>query len=434
MPFENQGKAKAGREFLARELAPGPLQLDMLRTLAQGAGVGETAMQIAAKQLHIVKDSGMWSLPVPESTRPRERVRTRDADGADDSEWRPATSLKANTPNPVLSSLAGKIERLRNAGRELEIFRWVDGVPCYLGSVAPGSFSLGWLKRAHGGGRYAVDGIELNIAGPAVELAPPPAVAAPALATASGPLDFGSMFLMMLKGQQDMVTALLGKQTAVAPGPAFDPIAMMRTLDEMIARRQIPAPPPAPFDVIRDAIKLGRDSVGRGGNGDGDDDGKGGDPMFGRIVGIADRVTGMIASRITAPATAPGQPPVIGAGSPQPAAPAVDDGPIPITIIERVADELKPFIARMTAAAGAGTPASEVASYVVKAVDDERFQLLAEAAERPQFVQEMMAKLEPLVGPNYRGWYHELAKELQRELAAATADDDDSDDERTRKG
>lgn len=402
-----------GRKFLTT---------NQVRERAEADGLNwDSVRGIADGMENVERAGGYWRIVRAVKRRARRERNHHRApappqydDDADEEEETPEPARVAEDP---IARLQHTVNAAGLAGKQIDVFRDHEGRPAYVGSVTASEFSLRWLARTYGGGRYIIEGLEVHIEGPPRVGSVPPATVAPAVPVP--PMDPWAMMLRMQEQQSALLTALLTRQQT----PALDPVALLDKLDAMAQRRVGPAATPAPFDQLREAIKLGYDTA-KGRPAPDSDDEEDGDPMLRRLLSVADNVTGIIKEKMSGPSPAPvpTAPPGTVPEGRDPRLPAP-----PVTLMQRIGRELAPYMAPLTVQARRKASPAEVAQYIVRALDEPMFQMLAEASERPQFVEDITAEMAPGIPPDLAPWFNDLAGAMQRELAATTVSDEDDE-------
>lgn len=412
-----RGVLEKAREFLRAELGDGPKLREPLLRAAQAAGYNEKNVEMASRQLGIISDRvkvdglgwrARWQLPGPGAPEPAPAWPIP----APPDPTRPAAVTDAELPN-----LGASLEQLQQLRSMVDVYRYVDGEPAYLDSLPGNEISLRTIKRRYGGGRYALPSAGVTFV---IEGAPLSAEGADTQPRARGRLegtnrpepavaggDVMQLMLAMVKQQGDLIIALLTK------GSASDPVSMFKAVDDAVARRLEGAGPQQPaqqaLELIREGMKLGRDTAGEG---DGDDD------SFVRVIDKVSPFINALAKRI-GPTEAPSAAPAL------PAAPDAPPSPtIPLTYLQRVLADLAPILPDLCSHAKKATDVNQIASFILQEATDEQYESLAGAADSPQFVTELMGELAKRL--QHHGyalpWLRKVAERLNELLAEDRTD------------
>jgi hypothetical protein len=390
------GALERSREYLKAELAQGPRLRVSLEKSAIAQGYNPANLHAAARTLGIVSDrirvEGMgwrarWSLPPENADGVRPHRPPPD----------PSTPLPVTDDSPI--AIGEQLQKIQQLQRLVDIYRRTDGELAFIDSLPGTECTLRQIKRRFGGGRYNVEGQEFIIEGSPVSpegesmvMRPrgSQVVQAPPAATGTG-IDTGALLMTVFKQQGDILIALLTKrETAVS-----DPVAMFKAVDDAVARRLATAPPATPVEQL---LKMYRDGMAMGqGMAEGRDPEEAGWSKM--LETVAPALNGLVARFAPVP---PAAAPV--AVVPPPAAlPAHPEG-LPVTPLARVMVDLAPALPQLLEEAKKGTPAATIAEYIHQNADQAQYDALAEAAESPQFVEQLLEELGRLVAPIKAGW------------------------------
>jgi hypothetical protein len=400
------------RSFLMDALANGPRLGTAVRMQADALGISERQVERARVALGVKRKKtakgSMWFI---EGT----------AGGEPDVARVPAGSRPAAVP-PALSQLSRTVEALQRAGQLITIWRIVPGVPtpAYVTQVPASDFSLGWVKRALGGGRFIIDTIEVAIEGRPKEYSDPtdpnpaPVVAEPARGMDINDKLF-ALVLEQMKASQVRVST--------------DPLEMALKIVGLL--RPAPMGLPGLLDLIGKVRELG---IG---------DGPG--PRETNMMDVAkemapmlNALAGVVASRVAAGA-APHPVPsgTAGAGLPTaaPAAPPLtlppmthDGAPTPVfpaTPVGAAVRELFPHLGLINAQArNPMVRPQDVAKYILDNATPELYGTIDEAVSDAQFnggaaaPGSAISLLAPHIPEDLVGWYASLVVAIRDDVLA----------------
>jgi hypothetical protein len=413
------------RQWLVEALKAGPR--DRAELLAQAARVGirENALMRAATAAKVLKvRNGMANDPTHTVTWSLPAAGGADASGsvsAVNPAPAPATTTppRLETPPGSLARLSAAIEMLQRAGRTVAIWRIIPGAPHpgYVTSVAASDFSLEWVKRWLGGGRFVVEGgHEFAIEGPPKMYVDPynaePMLAGVDRSTPPAPDINDKLFALVLeqlKASQvratvdpleaalRIVTLIRQQEGADKPAPA-GPLEMLRALKELgvelgdFVGEGTDGKPPASFpEVLKEYA-----------------------PALNAIAAIITKgAAGAVGAAPGAPALAAPQPttpvemlePVASTGARTPTFPA---GPLGL-----VAREIAPHLGTLVIQARAGAPPKSVADYLLSTASDETYGLIDEAVNDGNFVGGVVQLLTPHIPADLVPWFTRLAEAVR---------------------
>jgi hypothetical protein len=406
------GSLSRTREWLRHELADGPKLRLSLQRLAQAQGYNASNLDMAAKQLDIVSDRvrvdgegwrARWTLP-PENAHGRHPVN-------------PLPGTPTMTEDDAPKGIADQLAQLQTTSRLVDIYRVEDGELAFLDSMLSTECKLSTIKRRYGGGDYNIEGVRVRISGRPVAddgvdtALRPRGSPAPVAAVAAGGFDMQALVMMLIKSQSDMLAAVLAQKPA-----GGDPVAMFTAVDNAVARR-LESAPAAPDTPVDQALKLLREGMALGRAAEGIEPEDGG---FGRVIEKVAPFLNVLAAKI-------GQPSAVPTPEPTPVGGSVVPKGMPVTALHRVLADLAPSLPDLLNEAKKGTPPETVAAQIHANCSDEQYDALAEAADAPQFVDDLMEALAPHLAPLKAGWavpwLRKAAESLNGLLVADRGDD-----------
>jgi hypothetical protein len=415
------------RSFLMDALANGPRLGTAVRMQADSLGISERQVERARVALGVKRKKtakgSMWfveSAPGP------------DADVA----RVPAGSRPAAIP-PALSQLSRTVEALQRAGQLITIWRIVPGVPtpAYVTQVPASDFSLGWVKRALGGGRFIIDTIEVAIEGRPKEYTDPTDPnPAPVVAEPARGMDINDKLFALVLEQ------MKASQVRVSTDPlemALKIVGLLRPA-EPAAAGAAPMGLPGLLDLIGKVRELGI--------------GDGAGPRETNMMDVAkemaptlNALAALVASRVAAGAAPhPVTSGTIGAGAPSsPAAPPTlppmtqDGTPTPVfpaTPVGAAVRELFPHLGLINAQArNPMIRPQDVAKYILDNASADLYGTIDEAVSDAQFNGGVSAPgsavslLAPHIPEDLVGWYASLVVAIRDDVladrSAAAAED-----------
>ncbi len=412
---ERTGVLEDARRFLVGALRQGPVTAAQLRESSSREGHDWGNVRRAAGQLSLLRDrvrdpvSGRslarWGLPKGMVEELEAAERTPAArEQLEDPPLAPRTvelpPLAApRTAIPALAGLERTMAQLSRNGRPVEIFRYEEGELAYVSTIPAGQFSLGWVSRTLGGGRYSVEGHEFRVAGdPRI----PEAAATAALAAPRAPVSGVELIMSMYTEQQKLLIEVLRNRAepANAIKDAMEIVKMIRG-------------EPAPRTSTQEALELVKEAAKLAElRGEGLDDGGDSNPILDRVLSIAERFATRYDASRPGREVVPGQPPQL----PAPVGNAED--PLFLAIAS--------ILPQLVKYAERGISADTAASWIYEEapIDDETLDRLTDWGLTPNFVPEVSAFLAPHIGA-YGGWFTQLAESVKRyalDVARDTSD------------
>lgn len=416
------GALERCRDYLRAELAEGPKLRLELEKAAKAQGYHPVNLHAAARTMGIVSDRvrvhgvgwrARWSLP-PENSEGKRAVNPP-----------PEPSTKIATADDSPTRLAAQLQTIQQQNRLVDIYRRVDGELGFVDSMPGTECTLRQIKRRFGGGRYNIEGAEFVIEGSPLspegeQKAMRPLgskIVSDGPASSSGGFDTSALLMTLIKQQGDILVALLTKGNP----SATDPVAMFNAVDQAVTRRleagtASSTPVEQALALLREGMTLGQNVAE--GREPGEDDG------FNRMVQAVAPFLNMLATRL-APSAQPAP-----AELPAPAGPHLVREGGPVTAIDRVMTDLVPTLPELLENARKGVDPATVAEWIHEHASEEQYDALAEAADSPQFVTELLEALAPQIVSRKAGWaspwletavkrLHELLVEDSRDDGAA---------------
>lgn len=410
------------RFFLSDALARGPVPHAELLRNATALGIGDRQLEHAAKKLGVFRkrlgpgEGSVWSLP-------RDVATPAPAPPPVNGAIPVAPAPRASTQPSAITELARTVDALQRAGRLITIWRILPGVPmpAYVTQVPASDFSLGWVKRALGGGRFIVDTVEVAIEGrPKEYIDPtdptPPAAIAPTAAPASDIND--KLFALVLKQLEvsqvrttvdpmEMALKIVGvlrAQPAVEPTKPTELLGLINQLRELGIVGDI-APERPETNMLDVAKELA--------------------PTLNALAGA------IVSGRAGAPpvATAPGGTTAVaipGSAAAPPAAmlesQTIEGSPtpsFPATAVGMAVRELFPYIAMVNVQArNPNARHTDVAKFLLDSASPKVYAVIDDAVSDPSFVETATDLLAAHVPPDLVAWYAHLAAAIRDDIFA----------------
>ncbi len=420
--------APKATEWLLRQLKDGPVRHTELVARAIAAGYTDRMLLRAGTALGVYRKSlpppqgSEWSLAVGPITAPAPAAPPPPpapaGPAATAATQAPPGQRGLGAPPLAIAELARTVEALQRAGRMITIWRIVPGIPspAYVTQVAASEFSLGWVKRFLGGGRYIVDTIEVAIEGRPKEYLepgelPPAAPSVPAQPAGSDIND--KLFALVLR----QLEASQVRSTVDPMEMALKIVALLRAPETAAAQK-----PSELVAMIHELRELGLVDTGGGR--------ERAEPSLldvaqqfaPAINSIAGAIAGSKAGGAPVPsagteaasAVLPSPPtaelaPVSSSGVPTPVFPATDVG--------MVARELYPHIGTINIQArNPMVGQADVAKYLLDHADPKVYATIDAAVSDPQFVESVTDLLAPHVPPDLVPWYRKLAQAVRDDV------------------